>query len=410
MLFTSKKSSANTAQRSCPAGNLSTFFCLYIAQNLPMSFFSTVIPVMMRQEEFSLTAIGMLQLIKLPWILKFLWSPIVDRHTRTVSDYKRWIFSSELIYAVLIFAVAFLDFKADFPTIMIFLILSFMASATQDIATDALAVLSFHKEDKSLINSMQSMGSFSGSLLGGGLLLILFKMWGWNTIVPFLGIFVLIALLPLLFNRKITFCSEQERPRARKMDLIFFFTQKGIWKQIVFLFLYYAGLIGTLAMLKPYLVDLGYDMHDIGIMSGVIGTFTGFAASFAGGFLVRRIGLFRARRLFAFLIVLTTGYFYALSHFTPNIALLHAGVMLLWGSYGLATIVVYTSAMEQVRQGREGTDFTLQTVITHLSGILLAIASGKMADATGYGGLFLFELIVALTSFVFVFFAFKKNN
>lgn len=410
MLFTSKKSSVNTAQRSCPVANLSTFFCLYIAQNLPMSFFSTVIPVMMRQEEFSLTAIGMLQLIKLPWILKFLWSPIVDRHTRTVSDYKRWIFSSELIYAVLIFAVAFLDFKADFPTIMIFLILSFMASATQDIATDALAVLSFHKEDKSLINSMQSMGSFSGSLLGGGLLLILFKMWGWNTIVPFLGIFVLIALLPLLFNRKIAFCSEQERPRARKMDLIFFFTQKGIWKQIIFLFLYYAGLIGTLAMLKPYLVDLGYDMHDIGIMSGVIGTFTGFAASFAGGFLVRRIGLFRARRLFAFLIVLTTGYFYALSHVTPNIALLHAGVMLLWGSYGLATIVVYTSAMEQVRQGREGTDFTLQTVMTHLSGILLAVASGKMADATGYSGLFLFELIVALTSFVFVFFAFKKNN
>ena len=334
----------------------------------------------------------------------------MDRHTRTVSDYKRWIFSSELIYAVLIFAVAFLDFKAAFPTIMIFLILSFMASATQDIATDALAVLSFHKEDKSLINSMQSMGSFSGSLLGGGLLLILFKMWGWSTIVPFLGVFVLIALLPLFFNWKIAFCSEQERPRARKMDLIFFFTQKGIWKQIVFLFLYYAGLIGTLAMLKPYLVDLGYDMHDIGIMSGVIGTFTGFAASFAGGFLVRRIGLFRARRLFAFLIVLTTGYFYALSHFTPNIALLHAGVMLLWGSYGLATIVVYTSAMEQVRQGREGTDFTLQTVVTHLSGILLAIASGKMADSTGYGGLFLFELIVALTSFVFVFFAFKKNN
>lgn len=52
--------------------NLATFFCLYIAQNIPMSFFSTVIPVMMRQEEFSLSSIGMLQLMKLPWILKFL--------------------------------------------------------------------------------------------------------------------------------------------------------------------------------------------------------------------------------------------------------------------------------------------------------------------------------------------------
>ena len=32
--------------------NLATFFCLYIAQTIPMSFFSTVIPVMMRQENF----------------------------------------------------------------------------------------------------------------------------------------------------------------------------------------------------------------------------------------------------------------------------------------------------------------------------------------------------------------------
>ena len=81
--------------------HLATFFFLYLAQTIPMSFFSTVIPVMMRQEHFSLSAIGLLQLIKLPWILKFFWSPLIDRHTQTVEDYKRWIFSAELIYAVL---------------------------------------------------------------------------------------------------------------------------------------------------------------------------------------------------------------------------------------------------------------------------------------------------------------------
>ena len=104
--------------------NLATFFCLYIAQTIPMSFFSTVIPVMMRQEDFSLSAIGLLQLIKLPWILKFLWSPMVDRHAVTTGDYKRWIFSSELIYAGLIFAVAFLDFHTDFYTIVALIIIS----------------------------------------------------------------------------------------------------------------------------------------------------------------------------------------------------------------------------------------------------------------------------------------------
>ena len=183
--------------------NLATFFCLYIAQTIPMSFFSTVIPVMMRQKNFTLSAIGLLQLIKLPWIVKFLWSPIVDRHTATTGDYKRWIFSSELIYAILIFSVAMLDFKADFYTILTLIIISFVASATQDIATDALAVLSFSRKDKSMVNSMQSMGSFGGSMVGSGVLLLLFHQIGWNSLLPCLAVFVLVMLLPLFFNKGI---------------------------------------------------------------------------------------------------------------------------------------------------------------------------------------------------------------
>jgi len=269
--------------------NLATFFCLYIAQTIPMSFFSTVIPVMMRQENFSLSAIGLLQLIKLPWILKFLWSPMVDRHAVTTGDYKRWIFSSELIYAGLIFAVAFLDFHTDFYTIVALIIISFVASATQDIATDALAVLAFSRKDKSLVNSMQSMGSFGGSMIGGGVLLLLFKQIGWNGLLPCVALFVIAALLPLFFNKGLRIQPKDTHERAKKADVIYFFARRSIWKQIGFLFLYYSGLIGTLAMLKPWLVDLGYDMKEIGVMSGVAGAFVGVLSSFAGGGIVRRV-------------------------------------------------------------------------------------------------------------------------
>lgn len=389
--------------------NLATFFCLYIAQNIPMSFFSTVIPVMMRQEEFSLSSIGMLQLIKLPWILKFLWSPMVDSNSNQVSDYKRWIITSEIVYAFLIFGVAFLDFKTDFVTILVCLIMSFIASATQDIATDALAVRCFVRKDKSLVNSMQSMGSFSASLIGGGLLLILFRNIGWNAIIPFLGVFVLLAILPLIFNKSMVIPdSDEVRPKARKKDILVFFTQKGIWKQIVFLLLYYAGIIGTLAMLKPYLVDLGYTMQEIGSMSGIVGTVAGFVAAFCGGLVVRRIGVFWSRIFFSALTLLTTAYFWMLSITVPDLFMLNLGIILLWGSYGFSTIVVYTTSMNIVRTGREGTDFTLQTVITHISGILMAVFSGKIADMTGYSGLFAFETGIAFISFLYVIWVFRK--
>ncbi|TFH48248.1 MAG: MFS transporter, partial [Bacteroidia bacterium] len=49
-----------------------TLFSLYIAQSIPMSFFSTVVPVIIRQENYSLESIGLMQLVKLPWIVKFM--------------------------------------------------------------------------------------------------------------------------------------------------------------------------------------------------------------------------------------------------------------------------------------------------------------------------------------------------
>jgi MFS family permease len=377
-----------------------------------MSFFSTVIPVIMRQENFSLTAIGLLQLIKLPWILKFLWSPIIDRYNVTVSDYKRWIFSSELVYAILIFSVAFLHFSTNFFTILTLVIISFIASATQDIATDALAVLSFSKKDKSMVNSMQSMGSFGGTMIGSGLLLLLFKQIGWNSLLPFLALFVIVALLPLFFNKSMTIHREQEKvKRASMSDIWRFFTQRGIRKQIVFLLLYYSSMIGTLAMMRPYLVDLGYDMKQIGMMSGFFGTATGLVASFVAGLIIRKIGRFHSRILVAILILFTTFYFFLVSTNThPEIQLLYVGILLLWGSYGMATVVVYTVAMDCVREGREGTDFTIQTVITHFSGICIAMISGKIADLMGYSGLFLFEFGLACLSLLYVFITFRKEK
>lgn len=395
-------------------GQLFTFLCLYIAQSIPMSFFSTVLPVIMRQQNFSLEIIGMLQFMKLPWIIKFLWAPLVDRSCHRVNDYKRWIFSSEILYAIIIFAISFLDFQVTPWLIIGLIICSFIASATQDIATDALAVISFSRKDKSLVNSMQSMGSFAGAMVGGGFLLLLYHKIGWNSLLPFLAVFVVVSLIPLLFFKgkpveSIPAGKEKSKPHID--DLLGFFKQKGIWRQIVFLFLYNAGLIGILSMLKPMLVDYGYDIKQIGIMSGIVGTSVGCVTSLLGGFIVRKIGRKSARIIFAALTLLTGIYFYLLVTVFPiNIATLHLGISLLWGCYGLVTIVVYTTSMDCVRKGYEGTDFTIQTVITHLSGMIMAVGAGKLAGTFGYDCLFLTESFIAIVSLIYILIVFRNKK
>jgi MFS family permease len=233
--------------------NFFTFFCLYSAQQIPISFFATVIPVIMRQEKFSLSMIGFtVAIIKLPWILKFLWSPVVDRFNVTIKDYKRWIFLSELAFAVFIFLVIFFDLATSFYVILALLFMAFIASATQDIATDALATQSFERKDKSMINSIQSMGHYGGALVGSGLLLWIFHQSGWNYITLFLVLFVLIALLPLYFNKGLVIKREHSVAKEVKMkDIFLFFTQKGIWKQVGFLMLYYVSMVGTLNIMRP---------------------------------------------------------------------------------------------------------------------------------------------------------------
>ncbi len=390
--------------------DLFTFFCLYIAQALPMTFFSTALQVTMRQASFSLSAIAMLQLIKLPWVLKFLWSPLVDRRCNTMKEFRRCIFFSEGIYAFLILWVGHLDLQKDFYFIIALIFISLIASATQDIATDALAVLTFSKKDKGLVNSMQSLGSFAAALIGSGVLLALLQKFGWHYVLPFLAVFVALALIPLWRNKSLKLLPQPLAPPVSKADFVWFFTRKSIWPQIGFLMLYYAGIIGSLSMLRPYLVDLGYSMKEIGVMSGILGSAAACVASIVSGHMIHFRGRYFSRRLVACCSLGATIYLFIITMGVPSYAMVLTGVALVWLCYGLSTVVVYTTAMDNVRPGREGTDFTVQTVVTHLSGILVSLASGGVADMFGYHYLFLFETFLAAASLCYVFFIFKKDN
>ncbi|NOZ35727.1 MAG: MFS transporter [Chlorobi bacterium] len=384
------------------AYNFFTLFSLYIAQSVPMTFFSTVMPVIMRQEQYSLTSIGLLQLVKLPWILKFLWAPLVDGSSKRTIDFKKWIFSSEIVYAVLIVAIGFLNLQIDFNLIIILLLFAFTASATQDIATDAFAILILKKEDRSIGNSMQSGGSFLGTVIGSGVLLIIYSFYGWKFLMLGLAGFVFIALIPLLFFKKQKIRTEEKFKKISGKDLYLFFTQKGILKHVLLLFFFYSGIVGILTMVKPWLVDLGYNIKEIGIYSGIYGASAGFLSALFAGWLMRKIGRRKSVRIFMFLTILVTAYFVIISYLTLSTALIILALLLIWGVYGANSVAVYTLAMDNVRTGREGTDFTIQIVLTHLGSLFLAIMSGKLAYNFGYRGLFTVELIFAI--FVFIFF------
>ena len=367
----------------------------------------------MRQQNYSLSVIGLMHFLTLPMILKFIWSPAIDRSCTTVNDYKRWIYMSGFVFSAFLFVIAFFHYSTSFYILVALVFILFAVSTTQSIATDALATQVFDRKDKSGVNSMHLMGNFGGRLIGAGILFMIFDRVGWGHINIFLALFAVIALIPLFFNRKLIINREQSLAKQVKMtDIFLFFTQRnGIWKQIGFLILYHISMIGTLAMIPLYMVDLGYNKKEIGMINGIIGAAVGLLASFVGGLIVRKIGRHRSRSLFAFFMVITALFIFIITkNAHPSMLFLYISVILIGISYGTSAVVLYTLAMDRVRKGREGTDFSIQLIIAQLSGITAAALSGVFAQHFGYSNLFLVEFGFACLALIYILIVFRKKE
>lgn len=378
---------------------LPTLLCLYVAQSVPMAFFTTVLPVIMRQGDYSLSQIGMLQLIKLPWILKLLWAPWVDRHARDGASLRRWIMTSELFYALVIWGLSWLELSLDFGLILLLIIVSLMASATQDIAVDKYAVLSLRRGERSWGNSMQAAGGFLGSLLGTGVLLMVYHDLGWQWVLTLLAGFIVLAMIPLWLRAsadRALVVPTSERMRISLADIPSFFSSCAERSHLGLLLLGFSGLVGVMAMAKPLLVDWGYSTERIALMIGVLGAATAAGSALLGGWLIRLLG--RGRTL-AYALLVGCGatlYWAYLALGEPRVMAVYVAIALIWGAYGLVSVSLYTVAMDYVRPGREGTDFTLQIMLTQLSSLVIAALSGRLADWGGYTTLFVLEAGLSL--------------
>ena len=218
---------------------------------------------------------------------------------------------SEAFYALIIMSIGYLNLQTDFTTIIVLMVIAFTASATQDIATDAFAILILNKNERSLGNSMQSAGSFIGTMMGSGVLLIIYHYFGWLWLLRSLGLFVLFALIPVsLYNARNGKDPDRSTKNVSPLEFIYFFRQKNIGGHLLLLFLFYSGIIGILTMIKPYFVDLGYDIKEIGIISGIFGTACGVIMTVPAGFLLRKKGITKAVWIFPVINVLVATFFF----------------------------------------------------------------------------------------------------
>src|SRR2546425_3414265 len=109
---------------------LATVALLYFIEGSPVSLLWEVLPVYLRLHGASLAAIGGLRLLEMPFSLKVLWSPLVQRY----GDRRAWMTACMLTVAAIALVLPGVDAARTGWLLLVLLLLLTTASATQDIA------------------------------------------------------------------------------------------------------------------------------------------------------------------------------------------------------------------------------------------------------------------------------------
>ncbi len=358
---------------------------LYLSQGLPFGFFTQALPVLLRQRGASLPEIGLANLLALPWVLKFLWAPLVDRRAHGRFGRRRgFILPIQAAACGVLLAVAAVDPTRGMAPVLVAVLVVNLLAASQDIATDALAVDLLRPADRGLGNGIQVGAYRLGMIIGGGALLMFFDTIGWTRSFLAMAAILAIATLPLVLWR------EPVGPRHERQAARVDWAALGDWWRhsdtaawMLLLALYKFGEAMGGAMVRPMMVDAGLGLGDVGFLMGTIGSTMGLLGALAGGVGARIISLRGALFSFGVLQALTI-LAYAWVAIRPSYL---AFQVLCAGEHfvgGMATVALFTAMMDACRPERAATDYTLQACVVVGATGLAASGSGFIAERIGY--------------------------
>jgi MFS family permease len=293
----SRREPAGTPPQSTRStgGKLGLLAALYFSQGLPFGFFTQALPLLLRKQGYSLGAIGLSSLLSLPWALKFLWAPVVDRcWVARFGRRRSWIVPLQLLAVAVLLGLALSAGLESTMLLMGAVLLLNLVAATQDIATDGLAVELLAPAERGLANGIQVGGYRVGMIVGGGVLLILYQHLGSAGTFLCMAALTALASLPILLTRE-----PPPRRAGEATPAVHFLRRPGAARVLALLVVYKAGDAFATGMLRPFLADLGLGLADVGWLLGTVGFIAGLGGALCGGALVNRLGRRRALLGFA---------------------------------------------------------------------------------------------------------------
>ncbi|MDJ0829089.1 MAG: AmpG family muropeptide MFS transporter [Desulfobacterales bacterium] len=388
------------------SGRMLVAFLMGFACGLPLLLTISVLQAWMKEAGVDLTVIGMMALVGLPYTLKFLWSPILDRFTLPFLGRRRgWLLVVQL---TLMASIVFLGFTNPVANPWLVAFAAFLVtffSASQDIIVDAYRREDLADEELGLGSSLYVNGYRIGMLLasGGGLIMA--------DHMPFSMVYLIMAacLLPgvittlLAPEPVVTAGTPRTLKEAVLHPLIEYFSRSGALWMLAFILCYKIGDTMASAMTTPFYLDIDFTKTEIGAVVKLFGFWATIAGGFLGGIILLRLGINRCLWIFGFLQAASTAGFAVLAHIGHNISALAAviGFENLSSGMGTAAFVAFMASITNKKF--TATQYALLTSLMGIPRVMASAPTGFLAKNFGWEGFFIFCTLIAIPGMLLLF-------
>jgi MFS transporter, PAT family, beta-lactamase induction signal transducer AmpG len=370
------------------------------------------------ENKFSPSQIGFLGLAMLPFVLKFIWSPLLEQSFRPLEKLlghrRSWLLP---LNGLTVAAIVFLS-QADLtqglaPVALACVCFSFVA-ASQEVVIEGLRIDRTRGPAMPIGATLIGIGARLGIIIGAVGPLIIASRAGWPAALLFVaGAMALVSVGALIFGEgpsEHRDLSDSESFRSRLVEpFVEFFSRPGGLLILAFVLVHRLGDSMAGSMFPPFATQAGFTKDQIAFGNGIVG----FAALIAGsaiGLLIYRKLSERAGILIAMILMAISNLgFVLLTAQQGNAAALAIvlGFENLAGGVGGVIVMSWLSKLCDVRF--TATQFALLAAASAVMRILSGGPSGKMVETVGYFSFFLCTIAAFVPAFILLGIMFQRN-
>jgi PAT family beta-lactamase induction signal transducer AmpG len=369
------------------------------ACGLPLLLTITVLQAWMKEEGVDLTVIGMMALVGLPYTLKFLWAPVLDRFTLPFLGRRRgWLLVAQGTLILSISGLGFTDpGKSPWMVACIAFLVTFFG-ASQDNVVDAYRREDLSDEELGLGSSLYIYGYRMGTLLASGGGLIMADYMSWSKVYLMMSACLLPGILTTLFapEPKVTAETPKTIKEAVLNPLVEYFSRSGALWILAFILLYKIGDTMASAITIPFYIDIGFSKTEIGTVVKIFGTWAIIGGALLGGVIMVRLGINRSLWIFGFLQAISTACFAILAHMGHSITVLSMVIAFENISSGMGTAAFVAFMASITNKKFTATQYALLTSVMAFPRVLASAPTGFLAKHMGWEIFFITCALIAI--------------